>query len=146
MKNIFNLIVIVSVLAIATIKGLSIQSNKVSRASTGENLEENIPCLGRIQILNGCGTEGAANAIAEYLRENRFDVKNIGNADSWNYPVTIVISRTKDTTIASKVAEILNVKNPILIRNEETLYDVTVIVGADYKERITNGKTKKKET
>ena len=139
MKNFFTLIVIAAIIGLAMLKGTTIPLKKRPAAKpqiteTGET--ENIPWLGRIQVLNGCGTGGVAHLMAEFLRKNNFDVKNIGNAENWNYPETLVISRINDTTIASQVAASLNTSNMILIKNEEELYDVTVIVGPDYRERI----------
>ena len=86
--------------------------------------------------ISGCGTKGVAHLMADHLRKNNFDVKNIGNAEHWNFPETLVISRISDTTIATQVAEVLDSKNMVLIKTKENLYDVTVIVGPDYRERL----------
>jgi len=94
------------------------------------------PSIGSIEVLNGCGISGAAGAAADYLRSKGFDVKDIGNASSWNYPVTIVASRTVDTDIAEKVSRMLNTDKMIIMRNGDTRYDATVFLGADFAERI----------
>ena len=141
MKNLFTLIVIAAIIGLAMLKGTTIPLKKapaIAPQLTDKGEEENIPWLGRIQVLNGCGTGGVAHLMAEFLRKNNFDVKNIDNAENWNYPETLVISRITDTTIASQVAEALNTSNMVLIKNQEELYDVTVIVGPDYRERIKN--------
>jgi len=39
-----------------------------------------VPSIGSIQVLNGCGAEGAANRVADFLRAKGFDVKDLGNA------------------------------------------------------------------
>jgi hypothetical protein len=96
----------------------------------------NVPDIGKIQVLNGCGGAGAADDVTDFLRTNKFDVKNKGNATSFNYPFTLVISRIKDMTIAQKVAEALHTDHIVLVRNEDPAYDATVIIGRDYKERI----------
>ena len=36
-----------------------------------------VPHLGSIELLNGCGADGAARQVANYLRSKSFDVKNI---------------------------------------------------------------------
>ncbi len=95
-----------------------------------------VPYIGRIEILNGCGIEGAAGKVADYLRSTNFDIKSVGNAQTWNYPFTMVISRTLDTTIASQVASSLNTDKMIVIRNNDRMHDVTVIIGPDFGERI----------
>jgi hypothetical protein len=138
MKNFFTLLIITAIIGLAILKGIGMPVAKSPVHATQHKKDEdkNIPYLGRIQVLNGCGTDGVAHLLAEYLRRNNFDVKNIGNAENWNYPETLVISRINDTTIASQVATVLNSSNTVLIKNEEESYDVTVIVGPDYRERI----------
>jgi hypothetical protein len=98
-----------------------------------------VPFLGPVQVLNGCGAVGAGDRMADFLRARKFDVKNIGNAPEKNYPYTLVISRLKDTTIAHQIHDSLHAGACMLLRNGDTTYTVTVIIGADYsdyKERI----------
>ena len=94
----------------------------------------NIPNIGRIEVLNGCGMPGAAGVVADFLREKSFDVKNIGNAKSWNYPFTIIVSRTKDMTTAKQVCDALNTDKLITLRTGEELYNVSVLIGPDFGE------------
>jgi hypothetical protein len=95
-----------------------------------------VPCIGKIQVLNGYGGDGAADDVVDFLRARKFDVKEKGNAMSFNYPFTLVVSRTKDMTIAGQVAGALKTDHLVLVRNEDLAYDATVIIGGDYKERI----------
>ncbi len=134
MKNLFTLLMITVFLGVAIWKGTVIL--KRSPPPAQQAFHTDIPYIGRIQVLNGCGSGGSARIIADYLRKNNFDVKNIGNADNWNFPETLVISRISDTSIALQVMEVLHTKKMALIKNQENLYDVTVIVGPDYRERI----------
>lgn len=97
---------------------------------------DNIPSIGRVRVLNGCGAEGAADKMTDFLREKKFDVTNKGNAASWNYPFTLVISHTKNMTIARQIAKALNTDHCVLIRKDDRTCDVTVIIGPDYGERI----------
>jgi len=87
-------------------------------------------------VLNGCGITGAAGAVADFLRDKGFDVKNIENASSWNYPYTIIVSRTKDITTAKQVSTALNTDKLICIRTGEELYNVIIFVGTDFGELI----------
>ncbi|MBL8026491.1 MAG: LytR C-terminal domain-containing protein [Fibrobacteres bacterium] len=93
-----------------------------------------IPNRGSIQILNGCGTPGAGQVVADILRKSRFDVKEISNAQEWNYRQTIVARRSMDTALASDVAKALGTKNLIPLQNNSGIYDITIFVGADYKD------------
>jgi hypothetical protein len=137
MKNISILILLAASIVILIFIGTMIteepQRELVKKVSPKT---QNVPHLGSIELLNGCGVDGAALEVANYLRSKSFDVKNIGNAPEWNYTNTLVISRTKDTTMASKVAAVLKTQKMTLIINNNTLYDVTVFIGSDYKERI----------
>ena len=95
-----------------------------------------VPSIGKIQVLNGCGAGGAANIVAEFLRQRKFDVKNIGNAPMSNYQTTLIASRTRDMTIARQVAQALSSDAVLLMRTQDTVYNVTVYVGADFKEHV----------
>lgn len=132
MKNIILFLLFALIVSIAILKGtqqIKQVPHKVKKTVTSE-----VPHIGRVQILNGCGSSGIAHKLADYLRACHFDVKNIDNAENWNYEETLVISRTLDTTVAVQVAEALNTDKIVLIRNQETRYDVTVIIGNDYRE------------
>lgn len=133
MGNFLTLIIVSIVLVIAIIIG---KDNKPVNISNKCNTETSIPHIGRVEILNGCGKEGAASKIADYLRSANFDIKSVGNAETWNYPFTMVISRTSDTTVASQVAACLKTDKTVIIRNNDKLHDVTVITGPDFGEII----------
>ena len=141
MKHFFTLLIIALISGIAIMKGMTLvttaspEGTAVSVTAPAPSSSV-VPYIGRIQVLNGCGTGGSAHLIAEFLRKKHFDVKNIGNADNWNYPETLIIARTGDTTIAVQVAKALNTRNMVMIRNQENIFDVTVIVGPDYRERV----------
>jgi hypothetical protein len=95
-----------------------------------------VPSIGSVQVLNGCGAEGAANRVADFLRSKGFDVKDIGNASTWNHQSTIVISRTTDMNLANGIEKLLKTGKVVLIRNGDSMYDVTVVAGPDFEERI----------
>ena len=95
-----------------------------------------IPNIGSIQVLNGCGITGAAAAVAGLLRERDFDVKDIGNASTWNYPFTIVASRSVDMTVARRIARTLNTDKLVLLKSEDKMHTVCVLVGPDFTEMI----------
>ncbi len=134
MKNIFILCGALAFLVTAMIVGASSNGKPKSTSVPAASFPV-IPSIGKIQVLNGCGTPGAANIVAEFLRNKKFDVKNIGNAPMSNYQTTLVASRIKDMGNANLVAEALSTDAVFLARSGDTLYDVTVFVGADYKER-----------
>jgi hypothetical protein len=133
-RTLIPLVAVSALLLIAATVGISRRSS--TSTDPGEKTDIPVPSIGSIQVLNGCGAPGAADKVADYLRLKKFDVKYIGNAENWNYPFTMVISRTTNMTVARQVASSLKTDRCILLRNGDTTYNVTVIIGPDYGEKI----------
>jgi hypothetical protein len=134
MKNLLLLLLFTICIGLLIFIGASISDVPVKQDKSSQ--QSIVPYLGSIELLNGCGIDGAAQDVADYLRSQSFDVKNIGNAPAWNYSNTLVISRSLDTTMAVRVATALKTDKIAVIRNDQSLYNVTVYIGSDYKERI----------
>ncbi len=136
MKNIILFLIICAFVIFSIVVGIS----KTPLSRTPDREQETgggiIPAIGSIEILNGCGRGGAANEVADFLRSKGFDVKSTGNAETWNYPFTMVVSRTKEMAIAQKVSAALNTDKLIQIRTEEDQYNVSIFIGPDYGELI----------
>jgi hypothetical protein len=146
-KNLPSLLSISAILISALVIGIvrSPERHKAGRLphepakkapSLQDRIAAQVPSIGRIQVLNGCGIDGAADKTTDFLRKNRFNVVNTGNAPSWNYEFTLVISHIKDMNVARQVASTLSTDRIVLMRKEDRAYDVTVILGPDYEERI----------
>ncbi len=90
----------------------------------------------QIEVLNGCGIAGIANAYTGVLRSNGFDVVETGNFDHFDLKETIVISRSGVLDNAKRVASALGIKEINVIREESPDYflDVTVVIGHDYEQ------------
>lgn len=93
----------------------------------------------KVEVLNGCGLKGIAARTAEFLRENHVDVVRSDNADHYDYPNTVIISRNENVESLKAVSKSFGVtlddKTHILTDPDESLgVDVTVILGKD----ITN--------
>lgn len=89
-----------------------------------------------VELLNGCGVKGVANTFSELLKREGFDVVNVENAERFDYENTIVIDRRAvSRENANLVARTLGVdKDKVLpMPNADAQLDVTVIIGADYK-------------
>ncbi len=134
MSNLLTLIIVSAVLGISIFIGTELKTRPVLNLEAKKAVS--VPYIGRVEVLNGCGIEGAAGKVAGYLRSTNFDIKSVGNAQTWNYPFTMVISRTQDTTVASQVASSLDTDKMVIIRNNDKMHDVTVIIGPDFGERI----------
>ncbi len=93
----------------------------------------------KVEVLNGCGLKGIAAQTADFLRANHVDVVRSDNADHYNYPNTVIISRNENVESLKAVSKSFGVsldnKTHIMTDPDESLgVDVTVILGKD----ITN--------
>ena len=133
-RNVTVLILIATLAVVAMIVGA--RRYTITEPAAVVSADSKIPHLSNVEVLNGSGTPGVANRVADCLRAKGFDVKNIGNATTWNYPFTIVAARTADLTAARSIGAALKTDKVILMRDTLSIYDVDVFVGADYAERI----------
>jgi hypothetical protein len=95
-----------------------------------------IPNTGQIQVLNGCGTSGAAEVFRDFLIDEGFDIIEFGNAPGWNYPKTMVIARTGDDKVAKSLAQVMGTDRLLHLKDADALVEATVIVGKDYEELV----------
>lgn len=94
----------------------------------------------QIEVLNGCGVSGIANAYTGLLRSNGFDVVETGNFESFDLQETIIISRSGVMDNAHRVANALGVSEENVIRESSPDFylDVSVIIGHDYEKLNTD--------
>ena len=86
-----------------------------------------------IDVLNGGGEKGAAEAVAKALRRGGFDVVEIGNVPGFGFDETIVVDRSGGPDVRRDVASYLGCENVILERRKGSTTAVTVVVGKDYR-------------
>jgi hypothetical protein len=99
--------------------------------------EDNI----QIEVLNGCGFNGVAKIFQDYLRSQGFDVVNTDNFVEdgkirWDIEKSMVIDRIGQIEQAMAVARSLAIPvDRVMSReNPESIYDVSVVIGKDFKE------------
>jgi hypothetical protein len=97
----------------------------------------------QIEVLNGCGVNGIAKIFQERLRENGFDVVNTENyvikgKVYWNVDQTFVIDQIGVAEQAKAIAKALGIplSNIESRENPAAIYDISVVVGKDYKKYI----------
>jgi hypothetical protein len=88
----------------------------------------------QIDLLNGCGVNGAAATFTGYLRARGYDVVEMKNYKTSDVKESLVIDRTGDVETAQKVAYALGVneKNIVQEINPKYFVDVSVVVGKDF--------------
>ncbi len=90
----------------------------------------------RIAVLNGCGREGLATLFARRLRSAGFDVVNGqgGNADSFDFDVSVVLDRKGDKRKSRAVADELGIDMIVdqYSANPYIIEDIAVIIGRDW--------------
>ena len=89
----------------------------------------------QIEVLNGCGEKGIADLYANFLRKNNYDVIDYKNADNFNYNSSKIIVHNNNLAVEN-VADLFDIesKNVDYLFNENIFYDMTLIVGKDYKQ------------
>lgn len=94
----------------------------------------------QIEVLNGCGVPGIANAYTGLLRTNGFDVVETGNFETFDLQETVIISRSGVMDNAYRVANALGVseQNVIQESSPDFYLDVSVVIGHDYEKLNTD--------
>jgi len=83
----------------------------------------------RVEVLNGCGLEGAAGKAQERLESNGYTVIAVGNATSFDYEETVLFAVGGEEAKAKRIADLFGMEEKNI---RETDYDIKVIVGDDY--------------
>lgn len=88
----------------------------------------------QIDLLNGCGVDGAASKFTNYLRARGYDVVEMKNYKTFDVKESLVIDRNGNVETAKKVAYALGVsgKNIIQQISHDYFVDVSVVVGKDF--------------
>jgi LytR cell envelope-related transcriptional attenuator len=132
--NIFLNLIIALLTGLIIFMSLSLFT-KVKALSSGDDGTEPKPSkVIQLEVLNGCGIGGVADKITSYLRQNNFDVVQMGNYTSFDIDNTLVVDRTGKKINAFKVAEALGIdpKNVIQQINNDYFLDVSLIIGRDF--------------
>lgn len=89
-----------------------------------------------VEVLNGAGDRGAAEAVSRRLRDMGFDVKTYGNARSFGHARTELLDRSERPGAARAIADSLG-GVPVRAEPEPRLYlDATLVLGDDWREVV----------
>lgn len=90
----------------------------------------------KIEVRNGCGVDGLARKVADYLKKQGYDPVTIDNFERRDIPRTMVLDRLSNAAVnAHKVAQVLGLSDDYVAPavSPELMVGVTVIIGQDYK-------------
>lgn len=141
-SNFFLNIIIIFLAAIIIFLGYSL-FEKIRNKSIAEReleLQKAAAPIVQVEVLNGCGISGVAEKFTDYLRNNNFDVVQMGNYKSFDIGKTLVVDRTGSRANAEKVARALGVSSKNIIQqiNKDYLLDVSIIIGKDFNQLKPN--------
>jgi hypothetical protein len=96
-----------------------------------EALAKNVPATEgtNVEVLNGCGIEGAAAKMRERLEANGYTVVAVGNAATFDYKETVIEAAEAEREAALRAAALFGLGDE---RLEPPAYDVKIIIGDDY--------------
>jgi len=103
--------------------------------TTGDlELENTVAESIQVNVLNACGEKGLAGKTRKYLRNNGFDVVEIGNYNL-ELEKSIIIDRLGDKRSALKTAYALGIEDSLVYSNIDSSLFIraTVIIGKDFK-------------
>jgi LytR cell envelope-related transcriptional attenuator/cell envelope-related transcriptional attenuator-like protein len=91
----------------------------------------------RVQILNGNGQPEIGLQVATLLVPQGFRVADTGNATRFDFSHTrILVYRSEFLDAARKIRSLLRVGSIEIARTQQSIVDVTIVVGADFAARI----------
>lgn len=107
------------------------------RSLLAESMPPDGPGRGtRVQVLNGNGEPESGLAVADLLVPVGFRIADTGNAKSFDFRRTkIVVYREADVPVAQRIRELLGVGTIEISNTQQTIVDVTVVVGRDFVAR-----------
>lgn len=92
----------------------------------------------KLSILNGCGVNGAASEVKDFLINNDFeniDIISWENVKSnkFIYGKSIIVVKRKNENKLKYLMEITGITRKIYALNENTIEDFQIILGRDYR-------------
>jgi hypothetical protein len=86
----------------------------------------------RVQVLNATKTRGLGRRAMLYLRDQGFDVVDLGTTRQ-TLDTTVVLDRSRHPTWAKEVASSLGLARVVSRPDSSSYLDVTVLVGASWR-------------
>ena len=89
----------------------------------------------QVEVRNGCGVAGLAESMTQFLRDQGFDVVEVGNYTSFDQAKTLVVDRVGDLEAARKVAAAIGLTEDRVMQEvrQDYFLDTSVVIGQDYE-------------
>ena len=121
-------VIVISLLSITILYKLPQKTDAIFEEKINSNI--------RVAVMNGCGREGLASMFAQELRNLGYDVVNGqgGNADSFDFNVSVVLDRKRNKNYAKTVAKDIGIREILdqYSANPYIIEDLVVIIGRDW--------------
>jgi hypothetical protein len=90
----------------------------------------------QVEVRNGAGVDHLAERTTQYLRDQGFDVVDVGNHSSFDQERSVVIDRIGNPEAARNVANALGIPPERVRKDVKPQYylDASVILGHDYEQ------------
>lgn len=99
-----------------------------------------------IEVLNGCGQDGAAKELTSILRKRGYQVMDFRNADRFDYENTRIVVRRGNLEEGKKVAVTIGCEEVVYKPSNEARADMSIILGEDWREmKVVSGKKSTKD-
>lgn len=137
-SNLFLNVIIIALAVLTAFLIYSLFTKIKGNSAEPEDMEvkRSAASMIQVEVLNGCGAGGVADKFTEFLRNNNFDVVQVGNYISFDIDKSMVIDRTGNKANAFKVAEALGIDKTSVIQqiNNDYFLDVSIIIGKDFNQ------------
>jgi len=87
-----------------------------------------------LEVLNGCGMEGAAKELTSILRKKGYRVSDFRNADNFDYEHTTIKVRTASREEGDAVAALLGCDHIVYEPSKKAVADISIVIGPDWEE------------
>lgn len=83
-----------------------------------------------VRILNGNGKKGSAQEVAEILKKNGFQIKEMKNADKFDYPESVISYKPGKKDAATNIASQIASKYSANLKEDASLdVDIVILLG-----------------
>jgi hypothetical protein len=104
--------------------------------------EATLPAV-RISLKNGCGFEGAATDMTEFLSDKNIDIVSTGNAEKFIYNKTIIVVKEWDPKDLVRLMKMTGITQWTRAESDFPVAPFVIIIGKDYEDLIANQKKAK---